>query len=226
MQGQWATKNTTLKKGHWYIADYAAEPYEISDECLKMLKLGAIFNDYQNSAYPKKSLAKLKAAEPYGDNSDWHGSKEDASDYVSAYYVVATMANRGISSIVKKDAAGKYFFTKDEFLPPELQGEVTVSQFNRMRKQFDRVYDTNVEEDENVKNNVKNPTCLLKTFVKENSGVYNKEENRKYFLIGMSLHILSDVFDFKKMRYEAAKRVCRKALARAEKGRLPRRKYV
>lgn len=31
----------------------------------------------------------------------------------------------------------------------------------------------------------------------------------------------ADVFDFKKMRYEAAKRVCRKALARAEKGRLP-----
>lgn len=164
--GQWSSSD---ENGHKGIATEATDSRGVSltSNQLKMLRIGATFNDYQKDKnYP--SLRGLND-QTYGDNGDWHGKGGNDYDYIAAYFYVACLANRGISNY--SEGKGEVLGVLDNYM--------TAQQYKRMKKQFSKVY---AKDD---------PKCFLRQYITDNGGDYSE---RRYFLIGMALHIIADVY--------------------------------
>lgn len=174
--GQWGNDS----KGHGDIAVEAYDSlgyYPMTADEKKALKLGAAFNDKYYDSTSIASLGGLHNTKK-GDNGDWHGNYKAEYDYVSAYMYMACLANTCYKVTYNgkellKPRFSLLYDNRDTVLGATLKNYITKSQYNRMRGRLNAVW--SVIRSELINNNI-------------------PYEAQRYFYIGMTLHIVADIY--------------------------------
>jgi len=133
---------------------------------IAMIKTGCVFNDSIDYKNSKGKTVSLRGLKntEWGDNGDWHGSKKPGYNYVTAFAFTYYLAYFGVET---------YNYGCDAFQP--------WNQYQRMKKGIKRIYE-----------NGNSGSAMAKAIIKAGGSV--TKNNTNHFMLGMSLHILSDTF--------------------------------